>query len=267
MLKFYAALLLIAISLTAASVEGMGITVWMTVGSDGSCRIKYVVVGFSSISVELLGEPLNLKVSADSPSFTYAVKGGVLYGYGLENRSLIIEYSTYSLTHKREELWFLSFSSKHPVYVYFPPDVFPFQINGSFRVKLIENEWYVYFENASSVSIAYVVLPGRAKEEPLITYALYGVGVTGLSASIYAIYRYRARKSREPEEEAGPLDERDRSIISLLKERGSLSAAEIQRLLGIPKTPLYRKLNKLVKMGYLEVFREKSVRKYRLRKT
>ncbi|MET1128718.1 MAG: winged helix-turn-helix domain-containing protein [Thermoproteota archaeon] len=45
------------------------------------------------------------------------------------------------------------------------------------------------------------------------------------------------------------LDERDRAILELLRERGPMGVSEVARVLGISKSTAWRKLQKLVEMG------------------
>jgi len=60
------------------------------------------------------------------------------------------------------------------------------------------------------------------------------------------------------------LDERDQLIVEALRS-GPKTASELMQETGIPKTPLYRRLKRLVEEGIVEAFDEGGVRKYRLR--
>ncbi|MCE4609467.1 MAG: winged helix-turn-helix domain-containing protein, partial [Desulfurococcales archaeon] len=62
------------------------------------------------------------------------------------------------------------------------------------------------------------------------------------------------------------LDERDRLIIDALKT-GPKTASELMDLTGIPKTPLYRRLRKLIDRGIIEYKDEGGSRKYMLKTT
>lgn len=61
------------------------------------------------------------------------------------------------------------------------------------------------------------------------------------------------------------LDERDRSILEALRER-PMTAVELQQVTGIPKTPLYRRLKRLLDEGLIEYYEENGVRVYKLKK-
>ena len=72
------------------------------------------------------------------------------------------------------------------------------------------------------------------------------------AAIVAGFYFYKRRSARAGLAPMLALDERDKQIISYIKEKGTATASEIMNALDIPKTPLYRRLNKLVKHGYLE---------------
>jgi len=62
------------------------------------------------------------------------------------------------------------------------------------------------------------------------------------------------------------LDERDKAILDTLASMGEATAAELQKATGIPKTPLYRKLEKLAKMNLIESEWRGASRVYRLKR-
>jgi uncharacterized membrane protein len=87
------------------------------------------------------------------------------------------------------------------------------------------------------------------------TWLLLVLGALALLAIAGALLlRARRGASRLVEvatvEEA--LDERDKLILETLKNVGEATAPTLQKATGIPKTPLYRKLEKLEKMGLIE---------------
>jgi len=48
------------------------------------------------------------------------------------------------------------------------------------------------------------------------------------------------------------LDDRDRTIISLLRERGMMTPGELLKGTGIPRSAFYRRINRLKKEGIIE---------------
>jgi len=94
-----------------------------------------------------------------------------------------------------------------------------------------------------------------------------------LAAIAVALYFFRSRS--QPSSQGGaeaqvavaprtPLDERDRKILEALRE-GPKTAGELMQETGIPKTPLYRRLKRMMEEGLIEAVEEEGVRKYRLR--
>jgi uncharacterized membrane protein len=61
------------------------------------------------------------------------------------------------------------------------------------------------------------------------------------------------------------LDERDRLILETLKNMGEVTAPTLQKATGIPKTPLYRKLEKLEKLGLIESKWRGGVKVYKVK--
>jgi len=86
---------------------------------------------------------------------------------------------------------------------------------------------------------------------PIITVLIGGGGLI-----IFLILRMRRRtEAEEVIEEL--IDETDKAILDTLKERGGeLYQSEIMRILGIPKTTLWRHLRRLEILGYIMIKKE-----------
>ncbi len=83
-------------------------------------------------------------------------------------------------------------------------------------------------------------------------------------AAAVALY---ARGRRPSAEGAGarPLTEADRLILEALEEAGGEALqSELQRMTGLPKTTLWRRLRRLEEAGYVELRREGKVNRVRL---
>jgi uncharacterized membrane protein len=152
-----------------------------------------------------------------------------------------------------------------------------------FGVRLVNNTLHLVFKPGSTVRVEYTLIPTtqpapppgqvaptttpttveetpeREKVTPTegtpTTWLLLALGALALLAAAGALLlRARRGASRLVEvatvEEA--LDERDKLILETLKNVGEATAPTIQKATGIPKTPLYRKLEKLEKMGLIE---------------
>ncbi|ESQ24599.1 MAG: IclR helix-turn-helix domain [uncultured Acidilobus sp. OSP8] len=69
---------------------------------------------------------------------------------------------------------------------------------------------------------------------------------------------------------AGPaeaLDDRDRAILSAISRLGGeATASQVMNETNIPKSPLYRRLDKLVRLGYLEEVMKGNTKVYRCKR-
>ncbi len=86
---------------------------------------------------------------------------------------------------------------------------------------------------------------------PILVIVLGGAGI----ASLLLLRRRGKSNTEEIIEEF--IDETDRAILDVLKEKGGeLYQSEIMRILGIPKTTLWRHLRRLEVLGYVEIKKE-----------
>jgi DNA-binding Lrp family transcriptional regulator len=61
------------------------------------------------------------------------------------------------------------------------------------------------------------------------------------------------------------LDDRDRAIISYLKEKGLTTPGELLKTIGIPRSAFYRRINRLKKEGLIEQVSVAGKTYYRLK--
>lgn len=108
-------------------------------------------------------------------------------------------------------------------------------------------------------------MPGYLDLRFLVTIATL---VIGLGLLIY-FYRYRKRSELEFDEYAmRELDEVDLSIIDILKSTSSkmMYQSDLQRVLRLPKTTLWRHIRRLERLGYVEIVKENRRNKIILKK-
>jgi len=92
--------------------------------------------------------------------------------------------------------------------------------------------------------------------------------IIGLGLLIY-FHRYRKRSRLEFDEYAvKELDEVDMSIIDVLKSTSSktMYQSDLQRVLRLPKTTLWRHIRRLERLGYVEIVKENRRNKIVLKK-
>ncbi len=103
-----------------------------------------------------------------------------------------------------------------------------------------------------------------AGKSPL-TYIL--IAAVAVAAAVYMAVKRPSNSSGKSGASSlaeARLDERDRRILEALKT-GPKTASELMAETGIPKTPLYRRLKKLIEEGVVEVIEEDGARKYKLK--
>ena len=93
------------------------------------------------------------------------------------------------------------------------------------------------------------------------------VGVVGAVVVVAAVGAYLALSRRGGGRWAESLDDRDVAILdALAKMGGEATASDLISATGIPKTPMYRRLAKLVRLGYLEEGTRGGVKVYRCKR-
>ncbi|BFI74437.1 helix-turn-helix transcriptional regulator [Sulfurisphaera ohwakuensis] len=139
----------------------------------------------------------------------------------------------------------------------------------------INGLYNITFVNVSKVILLYVeTTPSQKSEntENQLIILLLIADIVLISLIVYLFFKRRkeTRKAELTEEESAELitdvlDERDKLVLNALKD-GSSTLAEIIRKTGLPKATAYRRLKKLVKLGYVEEVRERGKIRYVLKK-
>ncbi|BBG22797.1 helix-turn-helix transcriptional regulator [Sulfuracidifex tepidarius] len=86
----------------------------------------------------------------------------------------------------------------------------------------------------------------------LSTFYLGGMVVTSITTVALLVLLFRSRVKRVEVSEVPPneLDDKDKMIIDKIKE-GNYNLTKIAELTGIPRTTVYRRIRRLIKLGYL----------------
>jgi len=189
------------------------------------------------------------------------------------SNELKIRYITNDLTNKTGEEWTLSYKSSWSTGVILPEEAMVLEVNPeTFDVDIINNTAVLIFP-PGTVTIKYMIIPGTAEPPPPGNYPPLISGdifiyillpLLAIAAAVILIKLLRSKRKIKIEKHI--LDERDSQIIKVLEDHGELTAKEIMEKTGIPKTPLYRRLKRLVKQGYLEQKTLSGVTYFSLRK-
>lgn len=110
--------------------------------------------------------------------------------------------------------------------------------------------------------------PAEQKQRPYMwIYTI--IIILLLVSAIYYVWA-RSLKQKKPgvtEEIEAYLDERDRSILNYLKEKGSATPTELLEATGMPKSAFYRRLARLEKIGLIEGVDLGVKKVYRIKKS
>ncbi|MCX8196096.1 MAG: winged helix-turn-helix domain-containing protein [Acidilobaceae archaeon] len=213
--------------------------------------------------------------SNDTPMpFEYNSTSGLVEFPATSERAKVRVYHM-ALTEKRGLMWKLSLPAQEfPTSLLMPRGALIVSLEPKeFEALAVGDRLLLKFPAGRPITVEYVVPPPSPPSLPPSSpfpqfppLSLAAAGALALAAvAAYVFYRRRAGRAQGaavPEE----LDSRDRAILEAV-EKGELSAQEIMRETGIPKTPLYRRLEKLEKMGLVERVQKGGVTLYRRRRS
>ena len=103
----------------------------------------------------------------------------------------------------------------------------------------------------------------------LVIAALGALSLLVAGGAVYLLLRSRGGRGGGEVEtailEPGELDQTDREIIEALKKAGGeVLQSELQRMLNMPKSTLWRRLRRLREMGYIDIVREGKTNRVKL---
>ncbi|XDF43412.1 helix-turn-helix transcriptional regulator [Saccharolobus solfataricus] len=140
-----------------------------------------------------------------------------------------------------------------------------------YSFNVMSNYYNVTFANVNSVILLYalsshVTTAQNELEIPIIIGGLIGSDAVLVSLIIFLVRRGNVRVVKEEEEESVDLapevlDERDTIVLEAIK-KGTNTLSDIVKQTGLPKSTAYRRVKKLVKLGYVEEIREEGKVRY-----
>ncbi|RLF16352.1 MAG: hypothetical protein DRJ97_01260 [Thermoprotei archaeon] len=167
-------------------------------------------------------------------------------------RSFELTYITFSLANYSQGFWEVTLSHGEVMEVKMPSDVVPTYVPDEVLDIAVEDGRYVVWLPPGSYRLEYALIAEPPEEGGegawFIPWLALGVGLGSLAT--YAAIKVLRRRRLSPS-----LDDTDKAIVSLIKRKGPLSAAEISQELGIPRSTVHRKLNKLARYGVVRLER------------
>ncbi len=242
----------------------------------------------SNITVRLLAPPIYV-FAIDSDGIplplNYNNTHAVISVYS--SGQVTLSYYTLNLTTKAGDIWTLTLEAKCPTTIILPDNSVPVSMNPTPNPVIIGNRTGFEFPPDTTITMNYYVLPSQFipthTNTPGTTQTTTTTETTTAGQNnyiylisiillliilLYLFQRHRGKKSSSEiittPPKSGSLDDRDQKILEALK-RKPMSAPELMHETRIPKTPLYRRLKRLVDEGFIEYYEENGVRIYRLR--
>lgn len=247
--------------------------VTLYVYEDGTVLVYHhihVIDPPENISISLLGEPILVEAKTDTTLIPVYIVNETA-NFIAPDSEVELKYMTSSLTNKTGEEWILSYTASYKTYVILPNNTIPYSISpANFSVDLINNTIALVMPSGK-VTIKYILTPQVPSTEKVshpsstinIKYYLYIVTIlVALSIIFYIIIKKRGWNKGSVYKD---LDERDNKILNILSKYGELTAREIMEKTSIPKTPLYRRLRRLVDTGLIETRTSGGVVRYRIK--
>jgi uncharacterized membrane protein len=256
----------------------------VTVYPDGGVMLEY------RLSVDVAPASITLSVPRDA-IYVYVSDGGDPAPYSYDEARELLSFTTFTgrvtvrvyslgLTSKEGAIWRLQLGTVDlETLVALPGEALVVSVEPrDFGVRLVNNTLHLVFKPGSTVRVEYTLIPVARPAPPPVqatptatpaTWLLLVLGALALLAVAGALL-LRARRGASRLVEVATveevLDERDRLILETLRSVGEATAPALQKATGIPKTPLYRKLEKLEKLGLVESEWRGGAKVYKLRR-
>ncbi len=273
--------------------------------SETGTAETYIVYNVYNAPVVIVHKPLGTPLSyyayyLDTGELVpVEYNGSLILGVDV-NGTVILTYLTEELTSKEGALWSLNLVSQDNVAIVLPENTIPLNIEPEPLYVGLNDSRTVILLPPGNISVEYTVyvppqkttkpppttlppsptespsptvtetspqLPPETPSPPAPTTAEVGLWIAALAIIIGAIvgilHKLRIRKSTM----SYVLDERDREVINAIKELGGeATASQIIAALKIPKTSLYRRIRRLLRLGYIEEVEVGGRKVYKLKR-
>lgn len=124
------------------------------------------------------------------------------------------------------------------------------------RYELVFSEGYV--------RLVYIFVETKADRAEGVSWVWMAVGAGLVSSGGFLVYTLYVKRRRESEE-LEALDERDRAIINALKS-GPMTPQELVKVADMSKATFYRRIKRLMSMGYIEQVKKEGKVYYRIKR-
>lgn len=146
--------------------------------------------------------------------------------------------------------------------IYLPPNSIVAEVSNLTHFRRA-GEYYELLFSEGYVKLVYLLVEPKTGGVSGVSWVWIAVG-SGAAAGTLAYYIIVRRRRGVEELEA--LDERDRAIINALKS-GPITPQELIELTDMSKATFYRRIKRLISMGYIEQIKKEGKVYYRLKKS
>ena len=244
--------------------------VQITIYRDGVAHVEYTISAnetASSVSIPLLGSPVNVLVQDDTGQLLqFDLTRQDIVVYNLDSSKFLLEYDTATLTSKDGSAWTLKLNLPTQSKIILPEDSSIIYLSD--RPTLIEAEanrpiltltngaWEISYVisikiTTTRTSLARITTTTSRTTTsppslPLNPAAILAAAVLTVALCV-AFLIIRKRGSVDL---TGTLSSMDSEVLDLIRSRGGrMFESELRDLLGIPKTSAWRRVKRLEKMG------------------
>lgn len=287
---------LLGFLLASVSVKGQASRVSIEILDGGMARVRYTAYteGVAELSIPLVGvpDPSFLLIVTDefNEPLAYELNEtlGTINVACIDASEVRISYYTQTLTYKVGKIWYVNFSSPYMVSLTLPPNATVIYLNKvPEEITLVKGSISLLFE-PGEVVVGYVFVytplqqppsepqqdgvskppeqppegTGKVAAEPkalLESVAHYAIVIIAILLALtvaVAIHRRRTKRVLER------LDEEDVQIIEGLKRLGGGAfQSELQKVVNLPTTTLWRRLRRLEDIGLI-VIEKRAGRNY-----
>jgi len=147
--------------------------------------------------------------------------------------------------------------------LYLPSNTLIIEVSNITHLRKTDERYELVFSEGE-VRLVYIFVEVRASSIARLDWVWIALGVGATGGIGFIAYRLYAKRRREVEK-LEALDERDRAIITALKS-GPMTPQELIKITDMSKATFYRRIRRLVSMGYVEQFKKEGRVYYRLKK-
>ncbi len=246
--------------------------VQITVYRDGVAHVEYTISvneTASSVSIPLLGSPVNVMVQDDTGQLLqFDLTQQNIVVYSLDSPKFLLEYDTATLTSKDGAAWTLKLSLPTQSKIILPEDSSIIYLSD--RPTLIEaaanrpiltltnGAWEISYVISIKITTARTSLTSittttsrTTTSPPPPSLPLNPAAILAASALTVALcVAFLIIRKRRSDDLAGTLSNMDTEVLNLIRSRGGrIFESELRDLLVIPKTSAWRRVKRLEKMG------------------